>query len=70
MSGWNPIETAPKDRPFWLATQSGGALLEAWHWCQKVEAFRGCLSGAFLRELPSSETYLWRDMDAPEAPRS
>jgi hypothetical protein len=69
MSNWQPIETAPKKEPFWLASDNGGVLLEAWHWCAEVNEPRGFFSRTTLTELKKSAPgarLLWLAIRSPE----
>ena len=68
---WQPIETAPKDKPFSVATGNGGVLLEAWHWCSNTGALAGIYSGATLAELRKEAPgvlFFWRELPRPPDP--
>lgn len=66
---WKPMDEAPTDGlPFLLGTRSGGIMLELWHWCSDVNAFRGCYSKLKLSRLMKqgpNETFLWARPKAP-----
>jgi hypothetical protein len=70
---WAGIDAAPRDGlPFWIGTESGGVLLEAWHWCSEENDYAGVITGTTLKELRSAaplETFYYAKMHAPKRQR-